>query len=133
MIINLTQHAASIEQVASGVRDVPADMRDRLTAALTFGAAPSTRDILTRAASLAQIALEAAHALGGTCDDAMIGGAPYLMAPLERALEEVMVQALYSFSVRESVEQAQPDGSVRKIAVFRHVGWVEAAEEYEEA
>jgi hypothetical protein len=36
------------------------------------------------------------------------------------------ITALYSFSTRESVDQPQPDGSVRKVAVFRHTGWVEA-------
>ena len=37
----------------------------------------------------------------------MIGGAPYLMASLERALDAVMIQPVYSFSVRESVEAVQ--------------------------
>jgi hypothetical protein len=54
----------------------------------------------------------------------MIGGAPYLMAPLEVALRAHGITPLYAFSVRESVEQTQPDGSVRKIAVFRHGGFV---------
>ena len=31
---------------------------------------------------------------------------------------------LYAFSRRESVEEWQPDGSVRKINIFRHDGFV---------
>ena len=31
--------------------------------------------------------------------------------------------AVYSSSVRESVEETQPDGSVVKRSVFRHVAW----------
>jgi hypothetical protein len=55
---------------------------------------------------------------------AMIGGAPYLMAPLESALRAHGITPVYAFSVRESVDQVQPDGSVRKVAVFRHAGFV---------
>lgn len=47
-----------------------------------------------------------------------------MMRALEDALANVGVQPVYAFSVRESVEQTQPDGSVRKINVFRHSGWV---------
>ena len=32
---------------------------------------------------------------------------------------------VYAASKRESVEITQPDGSVRKVAVFKHLGWVE--------
>ena len=55
---------------------------------------------------------------------AMIGGAPWMMSALEGALLDAGVQPVYAFSVRESVEQVQPDGSVRKVNVFRHVGFV---------
>lgn len=58
---------------------------------------------------------------------AMIGGALWLMAPLELALRAVGIEPLYAFSERTSAEQIQIDGSVRKVAVFRHVGFVRAA------
>jgi hypothetical protein len=54
---------------------------------------------------------------------AMIGGAPWMMAALESALLDAYITPLYAFSVRESVEIAQPDGSVVKTAVFKHVGF----------
>ena len=44
---------------------------------------------------------------------------------LEAALRQQGFTPLYAFSVRESADQTQPDGSVRKVAVFRHVGFVE--------
>lgn len=57
----------------------------------------------------------------------MIGGAPFLMGPLERALKELPYPPEwvgYAFSTRESVDEKQADGSVKKIAVFRHRGFV---------
>ena len=48
------------------------------------------------------------------------------MPPLEKALRGLGIRPLYAFSVRESVEETLPDGSVRKVAVFRHKGFVEA-------
>jgi len=54
----------------------------------------------------------------------MIGGAPYLMPPLQRALLKRGLKPLYAFSRREVIEEAQPDGSVRKSIIFRHIGWV---------
>lgn len=55
---------------------------------------------------------------------AMIGGAPYLMAPLERELMRRGVAPVYALSDRVSEEQAQPDGTVRKVNVFKHVGFL---------
>lgn len=117
-IINLTQHAASAEQIEAGVVE-PADKR-AVSALLTFDSCPNRDEIARRAGELA------AMAASGGFPAAMIGGAPYLMGPLESALRGAGVTPLYSFSTRESVEQTQPDGSVRKVAVFRHTGWVEA-------
>ena len=54
----------------------------------------------------------------------MIGGAPFLMGPLEAALLKDNRVPVYAFSVRESVEAPQADGSVRKANVFRHGGFV---------
>ena len=56
----------------------------------------------------------------------MIGGAPFFMSALERALLDVGITPLYAFSIRESVEKAAEDGTVTKINVFKHVGFVEA-------
>ena len=85
---------------------------------LTFDEIPTVSEMLRRARELAGMARG--------FDAAMIGGAPYFMSFMENALRTaVSVKPLYSFSRRESVETAQPDGSVKKTAVFRHCGWVE--------
>ena len=49
-----------------------------------------------------------------------------MMARLERALIERGIEPLYAFSVRESTEEVQADGSVRKVAVFKHAGFIPA-------
>lgn len=79
---------------------------------------PSNLELLKRAAALA----EAAAQIG--VRTAMIGGAPYLMGPLEYALWELGITPVYAFSQRESVEKTLPNSDVRKVAVFRHLGWV---------
>lgn len=117
-VINLTQHAATAEQVAAGVVE-PAD-KARVQELLTFAGLPDMVELVGRAKALAAVASEAG------VEFAMVGGAPYLMAPLEWALRRKGITPLYAFSVRESVEQAMPDGTVKKVAVFRHLGFTEA-------
>ncbi len=117
-IFNLTQHAATPDQVQAGVVE-PAD-KPAVGKLLTFDTAPDQRELQRRAAELAAMVADAGYPA------AMIGGAPYLMAPLEKALREAGIKPVYSFSERRSSEQTQPDGSVRKVNVFVHVGWVEA-------
>ena len=56
----------------------------------------------------------------------MIGGALWLMAPLADALRRQGIEPVFAFSVREAGEQIQADGSTRKVAIFRHSGWVVA-------
>jgi len=125
-IINLTQHQATPEQVAAGVVE-PSNKRS-IKDLLTFPASdaddpqgvPSAADIESAAEVLAMRAADE----GAT--HAMIGGAPFLMAPLERALRAEGITPLYAFSRRESVEEVQEDGSVTKTQVFRHLGFVPA-------
>ena len=126
MIINLTQHPASVDQIAAGVVDAPD--RDRLAALLTFDALPSAAEIQQRANALASLMVGACPSTvyDSGVVSAMIGGAPYLMAPLEASLRAIGVTPLYAFSARESIETAHPDGTVKKTAVFKHAGFVAA-------
>ena len=128
MILNLTQHAASPEQLAAGVVDLPEAERAFVSKLLTFDKLPTRAEIAERAAWLAQVAGGDSKSCPSVAPEqfnaAMVGGAPWLMSALEDALNWAHIEAVYAFSVRESVEQAQPDGSVRKTAVFRHVGFV---------
>ena len=130
MILHLTQHPATPDQLAAGVVDLGGDDRAALVRLLTFEALPTRAEIIARADALA--ALAAAFAASEDREDgttgfalsAMIGGAPYLMAPLETALRDAGIEPVYAFSVRESEEKTQPDGTIRKVAVFRHAGFV---------
>jgi hypothetical protein len=125
-ILNLTQHTATADQLAAGVVDPSDEMRAQICALLTFDECPELCVIEDVAASLAGIAwwgINAPHT-NDPIDGVMIGGAPWLMSALERALKQAGIQPLYAFSRRESVEQTQADGSVKKINVFRHAGWV---------
>jgi hypothetical protein len=132
MIINLTQHPASAEQVCAGVVDLPTAQHSMLVQQLTVDTLPTRQEISDRCANIAALAVHNGLA-GDDADDphpqaAMIGGAPWMMRALEDALLDMGVPSVYAFSVRESVEQSQPDGSVRKINVFRHAGFVEACD-----
>jgi len=120
MILNLTQHVATPEQVSAGVVE-PKD-KSIVQSLLTFNTLPDSLDILDAADELAELA----SASG--CSSAMIGVAPFLMSALESALMDAGVQPVYAFSIRESADQTQADGSVRKVAVFRHVGFVPVSE-----
>ena len=121
-ILNLTQHAPTQEQIEAGV--IQSVAHSEIQRLLTFNSLPTREEITERAEDLAEIAT-GAQLLGGV-DHVMIGGAPYLMRPLEEELLRRRITPLYAFSVRESVEEIQADGSVRKTQVFRHGGWVTA-------
>jgi hypothetical protein len=135
-ILNLTQHSPTPEQIAAGVvsGEISDAQQTEVRALLTFDTLPTPVEVRHRAERLAEIAASAFTIVdyggdSGLCANelfkyAMIGGAPYLMAPLEVALRARGITPVYAFSVRESVDQVQPDGSVRKVAVFRHAGFV---------
>ena len=117
-IINLTQHPATQEQIAEGVFDLDGEKLQRLKTLLTFDELPCPKTLSERAREITKIAIET------DADFAMIGGAPYFMRFLEWELDKEMITALYSFSCRESVEEMQPDGTVKKSSVFKHIGFV---------
>jgi len=125
IILNLTQHAATAEQIAAGVCDGGAEFQDLVKSALNFTSLPTRADIEARAETLATLAW-VFIGCGSVQKVAMIGGAPYLMGALECALIARGITPVYAFSQRESVEEVQPDGSVRKVNVFRHAGFVPA-------
>lgn len=114
VILNLTQHVATPEQVAAGVSE-PAN-KEEVQRLLTFNTLPTREEVQVRAEKLAELAVG--------YNAAMIGGAPYLMGSLEEALRSKGIIPCYAFSVRESTEKTMPDGTVTKVAVFRHKGFV---------
>lgn len=114
-ILNLTQHEPTDEQVDAGVV-MPADHK-KVKELLTFHELPTRRDIERVAIALAEIAKKSG------CNHAMIGGAPYLMSTLEAALLDAGITPLYAFSQRVVTEVTE-GGETRKVAVFRHLGFV---------
>lgn len=128
MILNLTQHAATAEQMAAGVVDMSPVDREMLTCVLTFVDIPTAQETWTKAMGLLTMAMREFNALGVPEGErtALIGGALWLMEPLAIALRDCDIKPVYAFSKRESAEKTAADGSVVKTNVFRHVGFVEA-------
>lgn len=132
VILNLTQHAATQEQLAAGVVDLPERKLAELKALLTFDTIPTAVDLKCRAEKIERLAVAFLCEItpeNELLDDvdlaAMIGGAPFFMATLESHLKERAIRPLYAFSRRDSVEVVTPEGVVKQ-AVFRHLGFYEA-------
>jgi hypothetical protein len=127
MILNLTQHPATSEQIAQGVVDLQEEVRECLWALLTVNELPGQKEIRDRCEAIAGLIFQT------DADNApaavMIGGAPWMMPQLVKSLQAAgVVQCLAAFSKRESVEHTDPaSGAVTKTAVFRHIGFVECA------
>jgi hypothetical protein len=121
-ILNFTQHDATAEQVAAGVVEPESGDKEKIQRGITFEALPSPSDLRLRATVCAHLARELMAKYD--CDAVIIGGAPFFMSHLENALRSFRVRFCYAFSRREAEEQIQPDGSVKKIHVFKHVGFI---------
>ena len=122
MILNLTQHNATTDQLEQGVFDLPqgaGSVGEYVKNVLTFNSVPSSGALFNAANELARIASDLGYS------SAMIGGAPFLMSKLEDALLKRGIKPLYAFSERVSKETTAPDGTVTKINVFKHVGFVD--------
>ena len=115
-MINLTQHKASPEQLDAGVVDLCEEDRSKLKELLTFDRIPSWMAVNNRAAEIVGLLFSRS---GNGHSKAMIGGAPYLMAPLEHHLKKAGIEPFYSFTKRMVEEK---DGV--KISTFRHEGFV---------
>jgi len=121
-ILNLTQHSCTPEQSTSGVIDPTDEDKARIAQLLTFDQLPTQTDLRQRATQCAVLASGLVRKYG--CDAVLIGGAPFFMSHLESALRSFRVRFCYAFSSRVAEEQMQPDGSVKKVNVFRHVGFI---------
>jgi len=136
-ILNLTQHVATQEQIEAGVFEPSEEDKAQIQRFLTFDEIPSKDEIETRAASLVGVATKIFDYIDYVDEYnsfqspvwikriVMIGGAPYLMSSLEEHVKNRNIKGVYAFSKRESVDQVQQDGSIKKVAVFKHCGFVE--------
>lgn len=124
-ILNLTQHVATPEQLAAGVFEPSPENKEKVKKLLTFTKPPSQEELADRAQALTNIAMEECGAPIGSWEaHAMIGGAGWFVSQLETTLWENHVSYHHSFTERVSVEEVQPDGTVKKTAVFKHVAFV---------
>ena len=122
LILNLTQHKATVGQVDVGVWDLNTTNRARLIKLLTFDEMPSKQEMIERALLVAKLAREHDH----FSQTAMIGGAPYFMGYLEAALKALDIKPVYAFSKRVTVEVVTDDNEITKISTFKHEGFIEA-------
>ena len=139
LIINLTQHSMTEEQYKYNDENLveikfkpyngtSVGSPDYVKKLLNFNDMPSKKEIIGRAIALAAYASGLLSQAKNDNDKlyALIGGAPYLMGPLEEALKQEGIQPLYAFSQRESVEAKGENGTVIKTAIFKHKGYIEA-------
>jgi len=130
IILNLTQHRATPEQIQEGVFDLLGEAREELLQLLNFETLPSELALCSASENIAHLANnyfeEHFPNVGREERTVMIGGAPFFMSYLEDSLGERGNHPVYAFSERVSEDQTQPDGSVRKVSVFKHRGFVPA-------
>ena len=117
-ILNFTQHAATAEQLDAGVIDLMQHDLASLKALLNFVGLPTTDEIYECAYAIAALAENL------FAETVMVGGAPFLMPVLQKALQMRGITVLYAFSERVSIEKIV-DGVVVKTNEFKHVGFVE--------
>jgi hypothetical protein len=125
-ILNLTQHNATADQLASGIIDLPADFQTALKSLLTFPTTYTRADLEYRALQIHELIRDMCgehfgappkHALDGV----MIGGMPSFMPVLEATLVSKGIRVGYACTERQSIDK-EIDGKVVKTAIFVHAG-----------
>ena len=122
IIWNLTQHDPTPEQKEEGVGPKLGSIVQFLTFETLEEARPASRE--SRAYNIVETFMDEYNPQRGS--KVMVGGANFLMEPLVRILYANGFNPVYSFTQRKSEEVSQPDGSVKKVSTFKHVGFVEA-------
>lgn len=122
VVWNLTQHIATPDQREQGVVDLSHQHRLIIIPLLTFENIPTSMDMQKRAIGLVSV-LEQAGAMPN--DRVMIGGATFFMEMLRYFLKEAGFRPVFAFSKRESIEKVLEDGTISKMTIFKHLGFVE--------
>ena len=117
-ILNFTQHAATAEQLEAGVIDLMQHDQAALKSMLNFVGLPTADEIYERAYAIAALAENL------FAETVMVGGAPFLMPVLQKALQMRGITVLYAFSERVSIEKIV-NGVVVKTNEFKHIGFIE--------
>ena len=127
-ILNFTQHNCTQDQLDVGILDCDPEYKQELVKLLTFNTLPTSSEVWTRAVQIVGLFERVAVAMGYTYTNEetslypMIGGAPFLMSLLEDAFDDADLNPYYAFTKRVSIEQTQPDGSIKKVSTFKHAG-----------
>ena len=119
-MLNFTQHPATPAQLKAGVEEPRPLIKEEIRSLLTFEEMPTPDEVQERAEALATLAASM------EADGVLVGGFPALMGPLQRSLMLRGIAVFYAFSRRETVEEIQDDGSVRKQSIFKHLGFIPA-------
>ena len=123
-ILNLTQHNSTKDQINAGIIDLPAEFKTALVGAITFPAIYTKADLERKARCVLEVVRDYTGPQGGigSIEGVMIGGMPSFMPVLERVLSDYGIKVGYACTDRVSEDVQQSDGSVKKVAVFKHVG-----------
>ena len=121
-LINLTQHALTQEQKDSVDTTIePQGME----VYLNFTEMPTAEIIEDRAYGMFDCLMQMLPPDVNPEDcTVLLGGAPFFMSACERAATRYGFKYCYAFSKRVSEEVKQPDGTVKKVSVFKHEGWI---------
>ena len=127
VILNCTQHKATYDQINKGVMDIVVPyIRKKVVDLITFEEIPTQEILKYQANTLANYLIEINKThYQNQINKVMIGGAPYFMSHLEKALKNAGFTPVYAFSKRVCKEEHQPDGTVKKTFFFKHLGFVE--------
>ena len=143
LVFNATQHSATLDQKVVGVMDLEDELLASLKKSITFGSTYTKEDLVKAAEEVATILYKSwdkycwsltkdvhpqdeigfQNCWYHTPKKCMIGGMPSFMPVLESVLKEKGWEVGYACSERVSVDQHMPDGSVRKVNSFKHVGF----------
>lgn len=121
-ILNMTQHTPTPDQIEAGVVQPEQNDADAVKKIITFDEVPTIDEIKSRARTFAELAQ--ALCTKYECEAVMIGGASYFVAEQEIALWRKHVRFCYAFSKRVVQEKTNPDGTVTKVMIFKHAGFV---------
>lgn len=155
VILNLTQHNASKEQIEAGVVDLPKPFQEQLKEFLNFDKISDCQEIKRRAGAIYDLVIDfclsdyspvRSEVKKMILDDSgefgnkyqanekefknlnlgfMIGGALWLTKPLIEELENIGTP-LFAFTKRVVEEVKQDDGTIKKISIFKHEGFITA-------
>lgn len=122
-LINLTQHALTDEQIKSVEHTFTPEGFNKY---LTFDTMPTAQDVYVKAVDMFKKLVSVLEHEGIYAHDCtvLLGGAPFFMSVCEEMALHYGFHYCYAFSKRTSEEVKQPDGTVKKVSVFKHEGWI---------